>query len=190
MAALQRASGYPERKSEAPGPHTTEAQGKGSKLQYGVRHLVVRGDEWAGHRTDAELHSIHSFARIQPQGANCLPLGQNHATIMRTKRTACTTWHTTKLAAAVIAACLTALPLYAQRKAAPTRPADVEGQPLAANIRRVVESLEYLGAPLERASAQNLDVALKRLDSEEIQQAIDPQVMLVVMVDRDARVSA
>ena len=154
-------------------------------MQYGC-HLVVRG---ARHRTDAELHSSHSFARIQPQGANCLPLGQNDATIMCTNRTACTTWHTTKLAAVVIACCLIPDPLYAQSKPAPTRPADVEGQPLAANIRRVVESLEYLAVRLERAAAQNLDAALKRLDSEEIQQAIDPQVLLVVTIDRDARVN-
>jgi hypothetical protein len=65
----------------------------------------------------------------------------------------------------------------------------VEAQPLAANIRRVLQSLDYLGAPLPAESVDNIETALKRLDAGELQRAVDPHVLFVVTIDHDAQVS-
>jgi hypothetical protein len=72
----------------------------------------------------------------------------------------------------------------------PTRAEDpaiveVETQPLAANARRLIEALEFLGRPLPAETAQALERAL---DAKSIQRLLDPQVLLVVSLNPEARV--
>jgi hypothetical protein len=61
----------------------------------------------------------------------------------------------------------------------------VELQPLKANVRRLVEALEYLGAPLDRPAAAAVEQAG---DARSLQRALDPQVLLVVVLNPESRV--
>lgn len=65
----------------------------------------------------------------------------------------------------------------------------VEGQPLAANVTRLLEALDLLGAPptIDRAALQN---ASKLRDSRKLQQLLDPQVLLQVSINPESRVKA
>jgi hypothetical protein len=64
----------------------------------------------------------------------------------------------------------------------------VEAQPLAANVRRVQQTLEFLGAPLPEAASANLRAALAQEDSEEIQSILDQQVLFLVDINPEVRV--
>ncbi len=68
------------------------------------------------------------------------------------------------------------------------RVAVVEGQPLAANIQRVVESLKYLGSPLPEELAQPLDQAGRARDGAQLQALLDPVVVFVVTINPEVRV--
>jgi hypothetical protein len=65
---------------------------------------------------------------------------------------------------------------------------DVEGQPLAANVRRVVEALEYLGAPLAVDLRNALAKAGAARDANTLQALLDARVLLVVHINPEARV--
>src|SRR5262245_30272871 len=60
---------------------------------------------------------------------------------------------------------------------------DVEGQPLAANVKRLVEALEYLGAPMSDETSATLKAAADARDAHKLQQLIDPHVLLVVSLN-------
>lgn len=64
----------------------------------------------------------------------------------------------------------------------------VEGQPLGANLQRVVAALEYLGAPLPAVLASDLERAASQRDAARLQALIDPRVLLVVHINPEARV--
>jgi len=64
----------------------------------------------------------------------------------------------------------------------------VEGQPLAANIERVVRALESLGAPLPGDQATALARAGAARDATEQQRLLDPRVLLVVTINPEERV--
>lgn len=64
----------------------------------------------------------------------------------------------------------------------------VEGQPLAANVTRVVESLNSLGAPLPADLIESLKAAAKARDARELQKLLDPHVLLVVSINPESRV--
>ena len=64
----------------------------------------------------------------------------------------------------------------------------VEGQPLAANLTRVVESLRVLGSPLPSPLSDRLVVAARERNAELLQQLIDPHVLLVVNINPESRV--
>jgi hypothetical protein len=66
--------------------------------------------------------------------------------------------------------------------------AEVEGQPLAANIQRLVEAFEYLGSPLPAELRSRIARAAKAQDATLLQQLVDPQVLLTVHVNPEARV--
>ena len=66
--------------------------------------------------------------------------------------------------------------------------AQVEGQPLAANITRVVESLEFLGASLPKELVELLEPAGRQRDAAMLQKLIDPQVAFVVTINPEVRV--
>src|SRR3569623_730012 len=65
---------------------------------------------------------------------------------------------------------------------------EVEGQPLAANVRRVGEALKFLGAPLSGELAPKLEAATEARDAAVLQTLLDPQVLLVVDINPELRV--
>ena len=67
-------------------------------------------------------------------------------------------------------------------------PVTVEGQPLAANILRVVEALDYLGAPLPVELRSDLTRAGQARNATRLQELLDPRVLLVVHINPEARV--
>jgi hypothetical protein len=67
-------------------------------------------------------------------------------------------------------------------------PVEVEGQPLAANVGRVLEALQFLGAPLPKETASRLAEAMKARDAKALQELLDPLVLLVVAINPEARV--
>ena len=76
----------------------------------------------------------------------------------------------------------------AERRRAALTPVTVEGQPLAANILRVVEALDYLGAPLPGELRSDLTTAGRARNATRLQELLDPRVLLVVHVNPEARV--
>jgi hypothetical protein len=62
----------------------------------------------------------------------------------------------------------------------------VEGQPLAANVERLIEALAYLGAPLSAETTTALHAAGEVRDARQLQQLLDPHVLVVVSVSRGA----
>src|SRR5206468_8706803 len=62
----------------------------------------------------------------------------------------------------------------------------VEGQPLSANVTRVLETLQFLGAPLD--IAKELAVAARAQDAERLQELLDPHTLLVVTINPESRV--
>lgn len=65
---------------------------------------------------------------------------------------------------------------------------EVEGQPLASNVQRLIQALEFLGAPLPSEMTNALQVAGRARDARKIQQLLDRQVLLVVRLNPEARV--
>jgi hypothetical protein len=66
-------------------------------------------------------------------------------------------------------------------------PVEVEGQPLAANVERLQQALEFLGRPLPAATAEALREAGR--DAARIQRALDPEAAFEVRLDAEPRVS-
>jgi hypothetical protein len=64
----------------------------------------------------------------------------------------------------------------------------VEGQPLAANIERLLAALQMLGAPLDETPAERLQAAIAARDAERLQSLLDPHVLLVVSINPELRV--
>lgn len=69
-------------------------------------------------------------------------------------------------------------------------PVRVEGQPLAANVERVLRALEALGSPLPRATSEALRRAARARDAAQIQQLLDPQALVIVTLNPETRVKA
>jgi hypothetical protein len=64
----------------------------------------------------------------------------------------------------------------------------VEGQPLAANVRRVVQGMELVGRGLAEGEAAKIEAAAKERDAAKLQSLVDPQVLLVVAINPESRV--
>src|SRR5262245_6745657 len=64
----------------------------------------------------------------------------------------------------------------------------VEGQPLAANVTRVVQGLELLGRGLSEDQAAKLAAAASDRDAARLQMLVDPHVLLVVAINPESRV--
>jgi hypothetical protein len=64
----------------------------------------------------------------------------------------------------------------------------VEGQPLAANITRVLQALQFLGAPLPGDVAKELEDAGQTHDADRLQKLLDPHVLWVVTINPESRV--
>ncbi len=67
-------------------------------------------------------------------------------------------------------------------------PVEVEGQPLAANVERLQQALEFLGAPLPAETQVALKEAGK--DAKKIQQALDRHALVIVGINPESRVKA
>lgn len=90
-------------------------------------------------------------------------------------------------------ACLTVLSIALFTPANPACAADiesvaVEGQPLAANVNRLLESLAMLGAPLPKETAERLAQAGKARDAAGLQRVLDAHVLFVVSLNPESRV--
>ena len=63
----------------------------------------------------------------------------------------------------------------------------VEGQPLAANVDRLIRTLDYFGAPLPAETTAALKRAIKQRDAEKLQQLLDPQAVFVISLNPEVR---
>jgi hypothetical protein len=66
----------------------------------------------------------------------------------------------------------------------------VDAQPLASNLRRLIQSLDSLGHPLAAEDSARIGNAIASLDAAELQAAIDPHVLAVITINPEERVSA
>lgn len=92
---------------------------------------------------------------------------------------------------AVFAACLLVVGrMAAAGETAGDRPpkVDVEGQPLAANVKRLVDAYQYLGMPLPDAVREPLVEAIAARDASRIQELLDGHVLLTVAINPETRV--
>jgi len=64
----------------------------------------------------------------------------------------------------------------------------VEGQPLAANVRRVVQTLEFLGSPLPSEVVSGLRDSVEAEDALKLQELLDTEVLFVVEINPEVRV--
>ena len=67
---------------------------------------------------------------------------------------------------------------------------EVEGQPLAANVQRLLQALKFLGAPLPEEVESAVSAAATSQNAEKVQEALDPHVLCVVTVNPELRVKA
>lgn len=65
---------------------------------------------------------------------------------------------------------------------------DVDGQPLAANVKRVVEALQFLGSPLPMDEVEKLNAAGKERDAKQLQKLLDQRVLLLAHINPESRV--
>ena len=88
-------------------------------------------------------------------------------------------------------AVLTALSLGAAENKLPII-TNVEWQPLAAQVRRLIEATDYLGSPLNDADKRALQSALQETDSakalQAIQNILDPHCLVGVNINPEMRV--
>ncbi|MBN9122803.1 MAG: CehA/McbA family metallohydrolase, partial [Planctomycetes bacterium] len=64
---------------------------------------------------------------------------------------------------------------------------DVEGQPLAANVGRVLKALDMLGAPLPEDVAKPLNKAVEDKDAKKVQELFDKHVLFAATINPEAR---
>ena len=68
----------------------------------------------------------------------------------------------------------------------------VEMQPLAAQVRRLIEALDYIGAPLGSDDRQAIDAAMREVDAAQatgaIERVLDKYVLLDVEINPESRV--
>lgn len=73
-------------------------------------------------------------------------------------------------------------------RAEPLEPVEVEGQPLASNVTRLIQALDNLGDPLPDKLTGPLRKAIKLQDGAALQKLLDPQVLIQVTINPEARV--
>lgn len=64
----------------------------------------------------------------------------------------------------------------------------VEGQPLASNVNRVLQALEFLGAPLPAKEVEALGKAIKDQDAKKLQELLDVHALFLVNINPESRV--
>jgi hypothetical protein len=65
---------------------------------------------------------------------------------------------------------------------------DVEWQPFAAQVRRVIETLDYLGTPFTALERKDINAALEQRDAFRLQQALDLRCLFGVSINPEMRV--
>ena len=95
-----------------------------------------------------------------------------------------------RLSFIVLAILLQSLKLLSMAAAAAQAltPVAVEGQPLAANVQRLLQALDFLGAALPSQTHARLASAGQARDSQAIQELLDPHVLFVVSLNPEVRV--
>lgn len=83
---------------------------------------------------------------------------------------------------------LTVVPGSSRLLAAELAYEPVEGQPLAANVGRLVETLKFLGQPVPGELSKQLAAAQKERDAKSLQKLLDPLVVAVVSLNPEVRV--
>lgn len=81
-----------------------------------------------------------------------------------------------------------ALPVWGQDPK--LQPIDVEGQPLAANVTRLLQTLDMLGSPLPKEQTAALQEAAKNREAKKLQELLDPHVLVQVTINAESRVQA
>ncbi len=66
---------------------------------------------------------------------------------------------------------------------------NVAVQPLASNVRRLMQTLDALGHPLSEEAFEEITVAIESQQASKIQRAVDPHVLAVVTINPEERVS-
>jgi hypothetical protein len=66
----------------------------------------------------------------------------------------------------------------------------VEVQPLAANVQRLAQALDFLGAPFAAELRQRIADAAAKQDADLLQQCVDAQALAVVTINPEGRVKA
>src|SRR5262245_27055735 len=86
--------------------------------------------------------------------------------------------------------CLGVLPaaLLGARSAEPEPVVPVAGQPLAANVRRVLDQLDFIGTPLPSNVVASVKTAADRADAGGLQRSLDAHVWFVVELNPESRV--
>src|SRR5688500_14700765 len=64
----------------------------------------------------------------------------------------------------------------------------VDGQPLAANVARIVETLDYLGVPLAAQTRAAIAAAGQARDARVVQELVDSLVLFLVQINTETRV--
>ncbi len=64
----------------------------------------------------------------------------------------------------------------------------VEGQPLGENAKRLLDALDFLGAPLPKETADAVKAAAKERDAAKLQELLDPHVLVQVTINPESRV--
>ena len=95
---------------------------------------------------------------------------------------------TALLAAVLVWAFLPGTGAVPQTAARNLEPLDVEGQPLASNVERLIQALEVLGTPLPNEMRSELEAAGRVRDARKIQQVLDRQVLFAVHLNPEVRV--
>jgi hypothetical protein len=69
-------------------------------------------------------------------------------------------------------------------------PVAAEGQPLGQNVNRLLQALEFLGAPLSPEASRAIQTAIAERDAVKLQKLLDPHVLAVIRISPEARVKA
>jgi len=92
--------------------------------------------------------------------------------------------------ATLLAAALGTLLVHSSRAVEPEPVVPVAAQPLAANVTRLMEALDLLGAPLPADVKQSLAEAARKPDAERLQQLLDESALFIVDLNPESRVKA
>src|SRR5262245_33979315 len=89
----------------------------------------------------------------------------------------------------MLSAGVVALSVQAAMSPAQTlEPVDVEGQPLASNVTRLLETLTFVGQPLPHETTKSIQAAVQEQDAIKLQKLLDPHVLFVLNINPEARV--